>query len=181
MLDKRKEKVMNDEIRLKERAAAVPPIPPETESAPTAVAETPLPGLRQDPTPLPASTGMSLIRYLDEPLWRAKGWMQLMGILFILNGAMMVLSIWGIVLCWLPIWLGLTLMAAAKNVRTAAELDNQEYLRVALEKIGLFFKINGILVIIGLVLGILIGVAVALGVVGSAAMMSQGMQNMTLP
>lgn len=178
---------MSDEIRLKERAAAVPSLPPEPDAAvATEVPEAPLPGLCEEP-PAPATPtqNMSLIRYLDEPLWRAKGWMQLMGILFILNGAMMILSIWGIVLCWLPIWMGLTLMAAAKNVRVAAELDNQEYMRVALEKIGLFFKINGILVIIGLMFGILIGVAVALGVVGSAAMLSQGFsegfQNMPTP
>ena len=101
-----------------------------------------------------------------------------MGVLFILHGVLMALSLWGIVLCWLPIWLGLTLMSAAKNVRAAAELDNKECMRLALDKIGLYFKISGILVILGLVVGILAAVAVALGVLGSAAMMSQGMPNL---
>ena len=51
-------------------------------------------------------------------------------------------------------------------------------MRLALDKIGLYFKVNGILIIIGLVVGILVGVAVVLGLLGSAATMSQGMQNM---
>jgi hypothetical protein len=121
---------------------------------------------------------MSLVHYFDEPLWRAKGWIQLMGGLFILHGVLMALSLGGIVLCWLPIWLGLTLMSAAKNIRAAAELDNKECMRLALDKLGLYFKINGILIIIGLGVGILIAVAVALGVLGSATMMSQGIPNM---
>jgi len=139
---------------------------------------------------------MSLVQYLDEPLYRARGWIQLMGILFLLHGVLMALSfvgtilsslpIWlglplslaGIIPCWLPIWLGLTLVSAAKNIRAAADFNDQKFLRLALDKIGLFFKINGVLIVIGLVVGILAGVAVVLGVLGSASMMSQGMQNM---
>jgi len=170
---------MSDEIRLKERTGTVSVPPSETEPDSTPIVEAPLPGLPQEPSPLPCvPTEMSLVRYLDEPLCRARGWIRLIGILFILHGALMALSLLGIVLCWLPIWLGLTLMSAAKNIRAAGELDNQECMRLALDKIGLFFRINGVLVIIGLVVGILAGVAVALGVLGSAAMMSQGMQNM---
>ena len=170
---------MSDEIRLKERTSTVQVPPSETEPDSTPIVEAPLPGLPQEPSPPPsASAGMSLVHYLDKPLWRAKGWIQLMGILFILHGVFMALSLWGIVLCWLPIWLGLTLMSAAKNIRAAAELDNQEYMYLALDKIGLFFKINGILIIIGLVVAALIGAAVALGVLGSVAMLSQNLQNM---
>lgn len=120
----------------------------------------------------------------------------MMGILFLLHGVLMALSfvgtilsslpIWlglplslaGIIPCWLPIWLGLTLVSAAKNIRAAADFNDQKFLRLALDKIGLFFKINGVLIVIGLVVGILAGVAVVLGVLGSASMMSQGMQNM---
>ena len=55
---------------------------------------------------------MSLVHYLDEPLWRAKGWIQLMGVLFILHGVLVALSLWGIILCWLPIWLGAVVLGA---------------------------------------------------------------------
>ena len=175
---------MENEINLKERVGSTPaPAAETTTDAPEAVEESlidsPLRGVRQESSPSTSTpTGMSLVHYLDEPLWRVKGWIQLMGILFILNGVLMIFSLWGIILCWLPIWLGLTLMSAAKNARAAAELNNQECLRQAIEKIALYFKINGIMVVLGFVLGILIGVAVAAGVLGSAAMMTQGMQGM---
>ena len=170
---------MSDDIGLRERAGSVPVPPTQAEADPSPIVEAPLPGLAEAPSPARcAPVAMSLVHYLDEPLWRVKGWIQLMGVLFILHGVLMALSLWGIVLCWLPIWLGLTLMSAAKNVRAAAELDNKECMRLALDKIGLYFKINGILVIIGLVVGILAAVAVAMGVLGSAAMLNQGMPNM---
>lgn len=121
---------------------------------------------------------MSVVHYLDKPLYHAKGWIQLVGIVCILHGVFMALSLVGIILCWLPIWLGLTLMSAAKNIRVAAELDNQEYMYLALDKIGLYFKIMGILIVIGLVIAALIGAAVAMGVLGSVAMLSENMQNM---
>jgi len=168
---------MSDEIRLREHTGTVPVPPPETEPNSTPIVQSPR--LSQESTqPQSASAGMSVVHYLDKPLYRAKGWIQLMGIVFILNGVFMALSLVGILLCWLPIWLGLTLMSAAKNIRAAAELDNQEYMYLALDKIGLFFKINGILIIIGLVVAALIGAAVALGVLGSVAMLSQNLQNM---
>ncbi len=170
---------MSEEIGLKERTGGASVPPPKTEPDATPIVEAPLPGSPPEPTqPLCVSTEMSLVRYLDEPLRRARGWIQLLGILFILQGVVTALSLWGIVLCWLPIWLGLTLVSAAKNIRGAAEFNDEKCMRLALEKIGLFFKINGVLVVIGLVFGILVGVAVALGVLGSASMMSQSMQNM---
>jgi hypothetical protein len=170
---------MSDEIGLKARAGSVSDSPTQTEPDPTPIVEAPLPGLPEAPSPTrSAPVAMSLVHYLDEPLWRAKGWIKLMGVLFILNGVLTALSLWGIVLCWLPIWLGLTLLSAAKNIRAAAELDNKECMRLALDKLGLYFKINGILIIVGLGVGILIAGAVALGILGSATMMSQGIPNM---
>jgi len=170
---------MSDEIGLRARVGSVPEQPTQTEPDPTPIVEAPVTELPEAPSPTrPAPAAMSLVHYLDEPLWRAKGWIKLMGILFILQGVLTALSLWGIVLCWLPIWLGLTLMSAAKNIRAAAELDNKECMRQALDKIALYFKINGILVIIGLVVGILVAVAVALGALGSVAMMNQGIPNM---
>ena len=172
---------MSEEIGLKKRTGSAPAAPSEseTEPNPAPVVEAPLPGLPQAPSPIRrAPVETSLVQYLDEPLCRARGWMQLIGVLFILHGVGMALSLWGIVACWLPIWLGLTLMSAAKNIRAAAELNDHKLMHLALDKIALFFKINGVLFVIGLVVGILMVVAVALGVLGSTAMMSQGMQNM---
>jgi len=120
------------------------------------------------------SQSVSPTRTLNLPLWQVRGWMKLLGVLFIINGIAMALSIWGIVVCWLPIWLGITLFSAASNAQTAAETDSQQHLQTALQKISLFFKINGIMAIIGIVVGLCIFAAVALGLAGSAALLGRG-------
>ena len=164
---------MSDDIQLKPRMGTV------TESPSEPNVEKPLAEDNETVTPTPAPTPetgdsqMSVVRYLDEPLWRVKGWIQLLGVLFILQGAAMVLSIWGIVLCWLPIWMGVTLFSAANHIRGAAEMDDQVVMKVALEKIALFFKINGIMILIGLGLTVLAVIAMMMGFMGSIAMMGQ--------
>jgi hypothetical protein len=176
---------MSDEIGLKQRGNLDPQDPqPQQASpapAPAAVAEAPLPGLREDSTSAaPSSQAMSLVRYLDEPLWRVKGWMQLLGVMCIIHGAFCILTIWGILFCWLPIWMGLTLLGASKSVRAAAELDNQDHLRTGLEKVALYFKILGVLTVVGLVLSAIMIAAMMLGMLGSATMMNQAMQGMSM-
>lgn len=123
---------------------------------------------------------MSIVRYLDEPLWRVRGWMQFLGVLCMIHAAFCILSIWGILFCWIPIWTGLTLFGAAKNARAAAELDNQDYLRVALDKVALYFKIIGVLTLVSIILAGIFIAAGALGMLGSAAMMNQAMQSMPM-
>ncbi|MFC1764005.1 DUF5362 domain-containing protein [Planctomycetota bacterium] len=163
---------MSDDIRLKERSCHVdvPPVSSEVEES----ADPTIPGLAQQArAPHPEPAQMSIVRFLDEPLWRARGWMKLLGVLFIINGVMMILSLWGIILCWIPIWMGVTLFSAANHVRSAAEMDDQVMMKAGLEKIALFFKINGIMFLVCLGLAILMFVAMAMGFIGSTALMSQ--------
>lgn len=170
---------MSEEIGLKPRIGSdeAPAHAAETDATP--VVDAPLPGPPQRSSPLPSTpTEMSLIHYLDEPLWRSKGWMTFMGVLLVIYGALMALSIGGIILCWLPIWVGVTLMSAAKNIRGAAEFNDEKCLRVALEKIGLCFKIWGVVTAIVLVLTILAIATIILGGFGTALMMNQNMPNM---
>lgn len=170
---------MTEEIGLRPRTGSAEAPPAHAEPDPTPIVESPQAAAPEAQSPLPQpATEMSLVHYLDEPLWRVKGWIQLMGVLFILNGVLAALSLWGILLCWLPIWLGLTLMSAAKNIRAAGEYNDQKCMRLALEKLGLYFKINGVLVVIAVVFGILVGAALVLGLLGSVAMLSPGMQSM---
>ena len=169
---------MSDEINLKPRVSSQP------QASSTADAQTPdqedvvvsPPTMSPPPyqAPPPPSGPMSRVRALDLPLWRSRGWMKLMAVLMILNGALAILSIWGILFCWLPIWLGVTLFSAANNIQTAAEQDSEQHLQVALDKLGLFFKINGICALVGIIIGICIFAAVFMGMIGGAALMNQG-------
>ena len=44
-----------------------------------------------------------VVREVSAPLFEAKGWMKFLGVLMILYGVLMIMTIVGIVICWLPI------------------------------------------------------------------------------
>ena len=48
-------------------------------------------------------TTESVLQQMLEPLYRAKGWLKFVGVLSIIQGVLSILSIWGILICWLPI------------------------------------------------------------------------------
>jgi len=105
----------------------------------------------------------SVVRRVIDPLYRVRGWMKFAGVLSIIQGVFMLVSIWGILICWVPIWMGLLLFAASDHVRTAFESDNEEACRVSMEKLGTYFQILGIFVLVMffmLVLGLMAGIAI---------------------
>lgn len=86
-----------------------------------------------------------------RPLFDAKGWMRFLGILSIIWGALMCLTIVGAIIGWLPIWMGVLLMRAAGNVEGGFTGQDPRAIHDGLESLRLHFKIQGILQIIGLI------------------------------
>lgn len=100
-------------------------------------------------------TGNDLIKTLSLPLYQSKGWMKLIGVMMILYGAMVALSIVGIIIAWLPIWLGILLFQAASAAEEAQINDNADELLMALKRLKTYFTIMGVLTLIGLILAII--------------------------
>ena len=96
-----------------------------------------------------------LIRELSLPLYQAKGWMKLLAVVMIVYGVLIALSIIGIIIAWLPIWLGILLWQAATAAENAQASGRKGPLLEALAKVKLYFIINGVLLLAGLVLGLL--------------------------
>lgn len=97
----------------------------------------------------------SLIKSLSLPLYQSRGWMKLIGVLMILYGAIVALSIIGIIVAWLPIWLGILLFQTASSAEEAQINDNADELLSALKRLKTYFTIMGILTLIGLLFGVL--------------------------
>jgi hypothetical protein len=76
------------------------------------------------------------------------GWMKFLGIVTIISGAFGVLTIVGIVFAWIPIWLGVLLIQAGARATNAQITNNPKELVMMLEKLRLYFVIQGILLII---------------------------------
>lgn len=101
------------------------------------------------------SAETSLTKTLSLPLYQSKGWMKLIGVLMILYGALVALSIIGIIVAWLPIWMGILLFQCASAAEEAQVNDNPDELLNALKRLKTYFTIMGVLTLIGLILGIL--------------------------
>jgi hypothetical protein len=109
------------------------------------------------------------IQRLIEPLYRGKFWMQLVGVMLIISGVLTALSIVGILICWIPIWAGISLMQAAGSIDQAYITGDDAVAELAMRRLKTYFTIFGVLTLIYIVIGVL-GMLFGLG----AGMMSGG-------
>ena len=94
-------------------------------------------------------------RDLLAPLVRNSGWIKFLGIAAIVYGVILILSIFGIILAWLPLWMGVLLFQASQALESYHRYDIDDEATKAVSKITLFLKIAAIATAIGLALSIL--------------------------
>jgi len=82
------------------------------------------------------------------------GWLKFLGIVNIISGALTALSLWGIIIAWLPIWLGVLLLQAATRITNARFANNEGELVQMMDKLRLYFVIQGVLIIVSIVVAI---------------------------
>jgi hypothetical protein len=106
-----------------------------------------------------------LIRELSMPIYQSKGWLKLIGILSIIYGVLLVITIFGILIAWLPIWMGALLIQSATSIERAHVTGDKVLLLESLDKLKTYFTIMGVLTILGLiamVISFFVGVFAAL-------------------
>ncbi len=92
---------------------------------------------------------------LAEEIRGMKGWLKFLGIVSIVGGAAYALTLIGIIIAWLPIWLGILLLQAGNAGDRFVESGTVRDLKEHLSKMKLYFKIYGIVTIITFVLVII--------------------------
>ena len=105
-----------------------------------------------------AATEQNVVSAVSAPLNQAKTWIKVVGVVSILEGVLMAITLFGLVIAWLPIWLGVMLFQVATNIEKANASSDQAALMLAMDKLRLFFTILGIFSIVAIVLGILASV-----------------------
>ena len=95
------------------------------------------------------------IREVSLPIYQTKGWLRLLGVLSIISGVMSALSIIGILFAWLPIWVGVVLLQSASSIERAHLTGSKEVLFDSLGKLKMYFMIQGVTTLLGLVFGML--------------------------
>ncbi len=96
-----------------------------------------------------------LVREVSAPLFAAKGWMKFLGVLMIIYGVLIALTVVGIIVCWLPIWIGVLLFQAATAAESTQASGSKMELYGAMSKLKTYFTIYGVLALIGLVVSII--------------------------
>lgn len=94
--------------------------------------------------------GSNVVRQIMAPMVGGAFWMKLLGVVWILSGALQVLSIVGILWAWIPIWLGILLFQAAGAAERASSDEDPAAAAEANAKLRLFFMIQGILMVVAL-------------------------------
>lgn len=78
----------------------------------------------------------------------AKGWMKFLGVITIIIGILYALTIVGILVAWIPIWMGILLLQAGNKIDEATIHNNPTALVEMMAKIRVYFTIQGILLLI---------------------------------
>jgi hypothetical protein len=95
------------------------------------------------------------IQDLSQPLASGKGWMKFVGIIFIIHGALLAITLVGIIIAWLPIWIGVLVMQSAGAIERAQLSGDAFALKEALAKLRTYFVIQGVLYLVGIALGVI--------------------------
>jgi len=91
------------------------------------------------------------IRQVSGPLSQASTWMKIVSVLGVVSAVVTLLFRWWYLLyLWLPLWTSILLFQAATRAEKAATSGSREQLSEALDKLRLYFKITGILAVIGI-------------------------------
>jgi uncharacterized membrane protein len=90
--------------------------------------------------------------------------MKLVGVMSIIGGALYVLTIFGIIIAWLPIWMGILLFQSASAIEQAYHADSRDAMTRSLSKLKTYFIIMGVLTLIGIIVMVL---ALCFGLLGA--------------
>jgi hypothetical protein len=116
------------------------------------------------PPPAGPADAPALVRDLSLPLYRARDWLRLMGVLMIVAGALYALSLVGIIVAWLPIWMGVLLFKAAGAIERAHQRGEPRAMIESQDKLRTYFTVQAVLAIASVVLaGIMMVVMSVMG------------------
>jgi len=103
------------------------------------------------------------------------GWVKFMGIMSIIGGCLQALTIFGLVIAWLPIWMGVVLTKAGSKAGEYADKGDFASLDGMTGQLKTYFTISGVMVIVSFGLSIVFAVAwfvlMGLGVFSSSSLM----------
>lgn len=97
-----------------------------------------------------------LIRATSLPLYKARFWIKLLGGLTFIYGLLMAISIVGLLVAWVPVWMGVLLWQSTNALEQAHLAGDAEQFIHAQKKLATWFTITGVLLLLNLL--VIVGV-----------------------
>lgn len=113
-----------------------------------------------------------LTRRLAGPMYQGRIWLQLVGVMMLIYGALTAITIVGLLVAWLPIWMGVLLFQIAGALDLAFTVGDDEAMLRAQRKLKTYFTIMGVLTLIGILFTIVSMLVGGMGVMMGAGHMS---------
>lgn len=104
-----------------------------------------------------------------EPLHAVAGWIAFLGWVFIVLGVIYCLTIVGLIIGWLPIWMGVLLKGASEKLKLGFQAGNEADLHAASKNLGTYFVVLGILTLIAVVINLLYLAVVVIMIIAAIA------------
>jgi hypothetical protein len=104
--------------------------------------------------PAPAHQDTRAVQELSMPIYQAKGWLKFLGVLSIIGGVVQALSIAGIIVAWLPIWMGVLMLQAGSAIDAAGKIGDRFAFLKSLNSLKTYFVIQGVLALLGILFAV---------------------------
>jgi hypothetical protein len=104
--------------------------------------------------PMPSPQDPHMIQELSSPIYQARGWLKFLGVLSIIGGIFQALSIVGIIVAWLPIWMGVLMFQAGSSIDAAGQLGDKFAFLSSMGSIKTYFVLQGIMTLIGIIIAL---------------------------
>ena len=111
------------------------------------------------------------IRTLSAPLYRVKGWLKFVGVMLIIDGVLLAITFVGIVVAWIPIWLGVLCFQSAGAIENANHSDSEESMMRSLSKIATAIIIVGVVNLVGIAF-VIVSIFIFGGIAGLMSMVA---------
>ena len=95
-----------------------------------------------------------LIQELSMPIYQARGWLKFLGVMSIIGGIFQALSLVGIIIAWLPIWMGVLMFQAGSSIDSAGLAGDKFSFLSSLGSLKTYFVLQGILTLIGIIVAV---------------------------
>jgi len=100
------------------------------------------------------NTEEQIVRDVSLPMFSSKGWIKFLGIIMLIYGIFAAISIVGILIAWLPIWIGVLLLQSSSRIEHAHLSGSKESLIRAQKSLSTYFTVYGVLALIGIIISV---------------------------